>query len=172
MKSKIRRELFTIIWFFLAKWNPKGIMFRWRNLLLRLFGAKIEGSVYVYPSAKIWDPKNLLMLDGATLDENVFIFNVAPVSIGKRAIISRNAKICTASHNYNLDTFNLITKPICINNDAWVCMDAFVGPGITIGSFAIALARSVVIKDIPNYEVHFGNPAKFKNMRKNIKRQY
>ena len=172
MKSKIRRGLFIIIWFFLGRWNPRGMLFQWRSLLLKLFGAKIEGFVYVYPSVKIWDPKNLLMYDGATLDDDVFIFNTAKISIGERSIISRGATLCTASHDYNLDTFNLVNRPIFINNDAWVCIDAFVGPGIDIGSFGIALARSVVLKDIQNHEIHIGNPAKFKKMRKKIKRQY
>ena len=51
-------------------------------------------------------------------------------------------------------------------------MDAFVGPGIKIGSFGIALARSVVLENIPSYAVYLGNPAKFIKMRKEIKRQY
>lgn len=172
MNNKLRRSLFAICWFFLAKWNPRGTLFYWRSNLLKLFGAKIEGVVYVYPSTNIWDPKNLTMYDGATLDEAVLVYNVAEISIGERAIISRNAKLCTATHNYNIDTFNLITKPIVINNDAWICMDAFIAPGIKVGSFGIALACSVVLNDIPSYEVHVGNPAKLKSMRKNIKRQY
>ena len=128
--------------------------------------------VYVYPSVQIWDPKNLIMYQGSTLDEQVLIYNVANITLGERAIISRNAKLCTATHDYNQDTFQLITKPILIKNDAWICMDAFVGPGIEIGSFGVALARSVVLEDIPSYAIYVGNPAKFKKMRKKIKRQY
>ena len=172
MISKIRRSLFAISWFFLARWNPRGTLFLWRSVLLKFFGAKINGIVYVYPSVKIWDPKNLIMFDGATIDESVLIYNVAQITLGERAIISQNAKLCTATHDYNLDTFKLIKKPIFINNDAWVCMDAFVAPGIKIGSFGVALARSVVLEDIPSYAVYIGNPAKFKKMRKKIKRQY
>ncbi len=172
MNSKLRRVLFSISWFFLARWNFKGTLFQWRTFLLKIFGAKIEGLVYVYPSVKIWDPQNLTMFEGATLDEHVLVYNVARVTIGKRAIVSRNANLCTASHDYNLDNFTLIAKPIIVNNDAWICMDAFVAPGIKIGSFGIALARSVVLRDIPSYEVHIGNPAQFKNKRKKIKRQY
>ena len=51
-------------------------------------------------------------------------------------------------------------------------MDAFVAPGIQVGSFGIALARSVVINDIDNFEIHLGNPAKFIKMRKKIKTQF
>ena len=172
MINKLRRGLFAITWFFLARWNPKGTMFRWRSFLLTLFGTKIFGKVYIYPTVKIWDPKNLIMFNGSTLDDAVLIFNVDKISIGERTIISRNAKLCTATHNYNVDTFDVVTKPIVINNDAWICMDVFVAPGVQIGSFGIALACSVVIKDIPSYEIHTGNPAKLKSKRKKIKRQY
>jgi putative colanic acid biosynthesis acetyltransferase WcaF len=172
MNNKFRRSLFAICWFCFARWNPRGTLFQWRMFLLKLFGAKIQGAVYVYSSVKIWDPKKLTMYAGATLDEGVLIYNVAQITIGERAIVSRDAKLCTATHNYNLNTFNLITKPILINNDAWICMDVFIAPGIKVGAFAIALARSVVLNDLPSYEIHIGNPAKFKSMRKKIKRQY
>jgi putative colanic acid biosynthesis acetyltransferase WcaF len=93
------------------------------------------------------------------------------VSIGERSIISRDAKLCTATHDYNIDSFDLKTKPINIMNDAWICMDVFVAPGVTVGSFGVALARSVILSDISNYEVFLGNPAKCVRMRKEINSQ-
>ena len=171
MSSKIRRILFVITWFFLARWNPRGTLFSWRSFLLKLFGAKIIGKVNVYPLAKIWDPKNLNMHNGSCIDNGVLIYNVAMVSIGERSIISRDAKLCTATHDYNEDTFDLKTKPISIMNDAWICMDVFVAPGVNVGSFGVALARSVILSDISNYEVFLGNPAKCVRMRKEINSQ-
>ena len=171
MFSKFRRGLFVITWFFLARWNPRGTLFFWRSFLLRLFGSQIIGNVNVYPSAKIWDPQNLTMYNGSCIDNGVLIYNVAMVSIGERSIISRDAKLCTASHDYNKDSFDLKTKPISIMNDAWICMDAFVAPGVTVGSFGVALARSVILSDISNYEVFLGNPAKCVRMRKKINSQ-
>ena len=171
MFCKVRRSLFAITWFCFARWNPRGTMFFWRSFLLKVFGARIIGSVNIYPSAKIWDPKNLTMHNGSCIDNGVFIYNVAMVTIGERTIISREAKICTATHDYNKDTFDLKTDQIHIMNDAWICMDVFLAPGIKIGSFGVALARSVVINDIQNYEVHMGNPAKFIRMRKKIEKQ-
>ena len=51
-------------------------------------------------------------------------------------------------------------------NDAWICMDVFVAPGVNVGSFGVALARSVILNDISNYEVYLGNPAKCVKLRK------
>ena len=170
--SKVRRSLFAIIWFCFARWNPRGTLFFWRSFLLKLFGAKIFGSVNVYPSAKIWDPKNLTMFNGSCVDNGVFVYNVAMVSIGERSIISRDAKLCTATHDYNVNSFDLKTKPINIMNDAWICMDVFVAPGVNIGSFGVALARSVILNDISNYEVYLGNPAKCVRTRREIDTQF
>ena len=171
MSSKIRRALFGITWFCFARWNPRGTLFFWRRLLLKFFGARIIGNVNVYPSAKIWDPKNLTMYDGSCIDNGVFIYNVAMVSVGERSIISRDAKLCTATHDYTADTFDLKTKPINILHYAWICMEVFVAPGVNVGSFGVALARSVILSDIPNYEVFLGNPAKCVRMRKEINSQ-
>ena len=171
MLSKFRRSLFAITWFCFARWNPRGTLFFWRSFLLKLFGAKIIGSVNVYPSAKIWDPKNLIMHNRSCIDNGVLIYNVDMVSIGERSVISSYAKLCTATHDYNINTFDLKTKPINIMNDAWICMDVFVAPGVNVGSFGVALARSVILNNISNYEVYLGNPAKCVKLRKKINSQ-
>ena len=156
----------------LAKWNPRGTMFAWRSSILRLFGAQVEDTVFVYPSCEIWDPRNLKLKKNATIDQGVKIFNVAFVSIGENSIISRDATICTASHNYQSENFELITKPVMIQDNAWICMEAFVAPGVTIKAFGVALARSVVLKDIEESEIHKGNPAKFIKLRNKIEKQF
>jgi putative colanic acid biosynthesis acetyltransferase WcaF len=47
-----------------------------------------------------------------------------------------------------------------IGDDAWICADAFVGPGVTIGAGAVVGARSVVMRDVEPWIVIGGNPAK------------
>jgi putative colanic acid biosynthesis acetyltransferase WcaF len=53
----------------------------------------------------------------------------------------------------------LITAPIVIKDQAWVCAAVFVAPGVTVQQGAVAGARSVVTKDIPPWTVVAGNPA-------------
>jgi len=43
----------------------------------------------------------------------------------------------------------------------WICTDAFIGPGVTVGEGSIAGARAVVVKDVPAWTITAGNPAKF-----------
>ena len=55
----------------------------------------------------------------------------------------------------------LIKAPITIGDGAWICADAFIGPGRKIGNRAIVAARGVVVKDIPDSVIVGGNPATF-----------
>jgi putative colanic acid biosynthesis acetyltransferase WcaF len=55
----------------------------------------------------------------------------------------------------------LLKPPIEIGDNAWICADAFLGPGVTIGEGAIVGARAVVTKNVPPWTIVAGNPAKF-----------
>ena len=55
---------------------------------------------------------------------------------------------------------NIITKPIKIDNGAWVGFNSIILKGVTIGKNAAIAAGSVVIKDVPPNTMVGGNPAK------------
>jgi len=52
-------------------------------------------------------------------------------------------------------------NPVTLGNDVWVGANAVIADGVTIGNGAIIAANSVVIKDVGDYEIVGGNPAKF-----------
>ena len=54
----------------------------------------------------------------------------------------------------------LIKTPIKIDNDAWICADAFIGPGLSIGEGAVVAAAAVITRDVDPWTVVGGNPAK------------
>jgi putative colanic acid biosynthesis acetyltransferase WcaF len=54
----------------------------------------------------------------------------------------------------------LFTAPIHIEDGAWVCAEAYVHLGVTMGTDAVAGVRSVVLKDVPARQVVGGNPAR------------
>lgn len=133
----------------------------WRNLLLRIFGARTWYQAQYFPSAKIWAPWNLRTGRSVAIDEDVDLYNVAPITIGHMVSISRRAFLCTASHDISDIGRPLTTAPIKIGNGVWIGAEAYIGPGVTIGEGAVIAARSVVVKDVPAWTVVGGNPAKF-----------
>ena len=131
-----------------------------RNLLLRAFGARIGRSVRVYGSAVIYMPWNLELGDYACIGEHAWVYSLGRVSIGARATVSQRAHLCAGTHDDRDPLFALLTPPIAIHDQAWVCADAFIGPGVTIGEGAVIGARAVVVRDVGAWEVVAGNPAR------------
>ena len=128
--------------------------------MLRLFGAKIGRHVHIYPSVKFAVPWKLTVKDEVAIGNGVIIYNFGPIAIGFRATVSQFALLCAGTHDYNRADMPLVKPPIFIGEGAWICADAFVGPGVTVGDFAIVGARAVVVKPVAPFDVVVGNPAR------------
>ena len=127
--------------------------------MLRCFGARVGKGVKVMPSVRIWAPWNLVLEEESTFGHHVDCYCVDTVRIGAHATVSQYSYLCTATHDVSDPNMKLVTKPITIEDQAWVCADVFVGPGVTIGEGAVAGARSVVVGDVEEWTIVAGNPA-------------
>lgn len=143
----------------LFRFSPRQL-FGWRRALLRLFGATVGRDAHVYPSARIYLPWNLTLGAQASIGEWALIYNLGEVVIGDGATVSHRAHLCAGSHDYSDPSLPLLRLPVTIGAQAWVCADAFVGPGCTVGEGAIAGAAAVVVRDVPPWQIVVGNPAK------------
>ncbi len=127
--------------------------------LLRLFGAKVGEGVVIRPGVSITFPWRFSCGDHVWLGEDVLILSLAEVRIGSHSCISQRAFLCTGSHDYRKETFDLITEQIVLEKSVWISANAFVGPGVTIGEGSVLSALSVAMKDMPSGVVAVGNPA-------------
>ncbi len=132
-----------------------------RVCMLRAFGAKIDWTASVHPKAKIEYPWNLTMGSLSSLGEKSWVYAMAPITIGEKTCIGKEAYLITGSHNISSNEFELITKPITIGNCCWLTTGVTVLQGITIGDYSVVAANSTVTKDIEPWSVFGGNPAKF-----------
>ena len=135
-------------------------MHRWRNRLLRLFGADLHPTARVYPRARCWAPWNLTMGKHSCIGEDVDVYCGAPVRIGDYSTVSQYSYLCAATHDFEKPDHPLVTRPIVIGNRCWIAADVFVGPGVTIGDGTVVGARSGVFKDLPAWVVAVGTPAR------------
>lgn len=152
-----------ILWSFgklLFKYSPR-IAFGYRNFILRLFGAKIGKHVHIYSSTIIWFPWNLEIGDWSAIGEDTLVYNLGRIIIGEKATISHRAHLCAGTHDYTNPTLPLLRPEIHIGNQAWVCANSFIGPGVTVSEGAIVGAGSVLMKDAESWGIYAGNPAKF-----------
>lgn len=131
-----------------------------RRFLLRSFGARVARGAHLFPTVKIAVPWNLSIGEDAAVGDGAILYSLGPINIGPRATVSQHAHLCAGTHDYRLAAFPLIKSPIDVGEGAWICADAFVGPGVNIGDYAILGARAVATKDIDARMIAVGNPAR------------
>ena len=146
-------------------WMLAWPLFGWRRFLLRCFGARVGERVHIYPSARIEIPWNLEIGDEASIGEDVLVYSLGPVRIGPRTTVSHRAHLCAGSHDYRDPGLPLLRLPVSIGADAWICAQAFVGPGVVVGDGAVVGAAAVVTRPVEAWTVVAGNPARFLQRR-------
>jgi len=167
-KSKFKRVLWNIVYWSLFRTTFDKIVFaeKWRILLLRLFGAKIGSQSHsIYSTCEIWAPWNLEIGDNVALSQRTNIYAVDKIKIGDNVVVSREAFLCTASHDISSSTMELFKAPIVVEANAWICARAIVMPGVTIGEGAVVGAGAIVTKNIAPWTVVVGNPARVVKQR-------
>jgi putative colanic acid biosynthesis acetyltransferase WcaF len=149
-------DIFQVPFF---NWTPRQL---WgiRNAVLRLFRAQIGPNVRIHPSVRIAIPWNLNVAANSSIGDRAIIYNLGPITLGKSVSISQHAHLCAGSHDFTKPDLPLTKPPIVIEDGVWVCADAFVGPGVKVGRFAIIGARAVITKDVEDYAIMVGNPAR------------
>lgn len=139
--------------------------FGFRRWLLRRFGAVIGREVNVYSSAHIYFPWNFEIGDWSSVGEWALIYNLGRVTIGQKVTISQRAHLCAGTHDFRDPAMPLQKPPIEIGSSAWICADAFIGPGVRVGEGAVVGACSVVVRDVAPWTVVAGNPAAVRRQR-------
>jgi putative colanic acid biosynthesis acetyltransferase WcaF len=94
------------------------------------------------------------------------IYNLGPITIGEQVTVSQQAHLCAGTHDHTDPAMPLLKPPITIEDQAWICADAFVGPHVTVGEGAVVGARAVAVKDVPEWTIVGGNPARKIGQRK------
>jgi putative colanic acid biosynthesis acetyltransferase WcaF len=128
--------------------------------VLRSFGAKIGVRVVIRSRVNITFPWKLEIGDHVWIGDEVLILSLERVVIGSNVCISQRAFLCTGSHDFAKETFDLITRPLTIGDGCWIGAQAFVGPGVTMSPNSRCLAGAVVVKDVAAGTTVGGVPAR------------
>lgn len=158
LKNRLKRMVWSVCWLLLYRISPRPLH-GWRAMLLRAFGAKMGKNCRFYPGSKVWAPWNLVCEDLVAVADGAEIYNPARVHLGSHAIVSQQAYICGATHDFNDPAFPLIAYATTIEAYAWVCARASVGPGVNLGEGAVLGLASVATRDLEPWGVYVGVPA-------------
>ena len=127
----------------------------------------------ILKNSRIQNFTNLMPdLEGVYIGDNCYlgfgltILNGGRITIGNSVLIASNVLICSENHGMNpeseipyMDQL-LNVRNVTIGDGAWLGQNVCVLPGVTIGKKAIVGAGSIVTKDVPDYCIAVGNPAR------------
>lgn len=136
----------------------------------RFFIKKIGKNVVINHDCK------LLFMQGIEIGNNVFInFDTTidgqgGVIIGDDVTIGPDCNIWSTNHIFSeakrpINQQGHATKKVIIENDVWIGAAVILLPGVTVGRGSIIGAGSVVTKNIPEYSIAVGNPARTRKRR-------
>lgn len=145
-----------------ATWLPGT---KWRAALLRIFGARIGQGVVIKPGVQVKFPWKLVVGDHCWIGEGVWIDNLGDVTLGDHVCISQGAYLCTGSHDWAKQEFDLIVKQIVIRDHAWVGACSRVGPGVVIEEGAVLGLGSTATHTLNPWSIYLGVPAKLVKKR-------
>lgn len=152
-------QLWWIVQTLLFRSSPQ-VLYAWRAVLLRCFGAKIGKGVKIRPSASITYPWKLTIGDYSWVGDDVVLYTLGNISIGSNSVISQRSYLCTGSHDMGNEQFAITENPIEIGDQCWIATDVFICPGVKIGDGTVVGARSNVVRDLPPRVIAYGSPAK------------
>jgi putative colanic acid biosynthesis acetyltransferase WcaF len=133
---------------------------RLKSYVLRLFGAQVGRCVYWKPRVNVHFPWKLKVGEFTWVGEEVCIYNFAQVTVGANCCLSQRAFLCSGNHDYTRMDMAYRHAPVQLGDGVWVGAQAFVGPGVSLGTDCVVTAGSVVNRSLPSAMVCAGNPCK------------
>jgi putative colanic acid biosynthesis acetyltransferase WcaF len=137
--------------------NPLQVSSRLRRAALAAFGARIGTGVILRPRLRVRFPWKLEIGDRSWIGEDVWLHNQDRITIGSDVVVSQGTFITTGSHAHRRD-MALLTRPVVIEDGAWVTARCIVLGGVRIGVSALVTPGTVVDGDVPD-AVILGQPA-------------
>jgi len=111
------------------------------------------------------NPNKVQIGAGTAILGDLYIDAWEPVTIGRNVLINDEVLLLTGTHYLDSPTFAGYGRAITIGDHAWLPHRIVVLPGVSIGAAAVVGTGAVVTRDVAEYTVVAGNPAKFVSHR-------
>jgi acetyltransferase-like isoleucine patch superfamily enzyme len=148
----------------LVGWIPLHTL---RILVYKLDGVKIGKKAHIHMGIQFFDPTKVEIGEGTIIGQNAFLDGRDKLIIGNHVDIASDVLIYNSEHDINSDDFKPIHAPVDIGDYVFIGPRAIILPGVKIGKGAVIAAGAVVTKDIGDFEIAGGVPAKVIGERKN-----
>lgn len=143
-----------------------------RNAVYRLFGVKIGKGASIHMGCKFFEPGGVVIGGDSVIGSDAFLDGRAPLIIGDHVDIASEVMIYNSEHDLNDPEFRAVCQKVEIGDYCFIGPRAIILPGVTIGKGAIVAAGAVVTKDVADFNIVGGVPAKVIGERKNRELKY
>lgn len=170
IQSKIADRIANIILDFelmTLRWVAHVPSHTFRKFMYRLSGMKIGKGSVIHMWANFFDPSGIFIGEDTIVGDHVFLDGRAVLKIGSHVDIASSVMIYNSEHDLESTEFKARTEDVEIGDYVFIGPRSVILPGVKIGKGAVVAAGAVVSKDVPEYAIVGGVPAKEIGQRKN-----
>jgi maltose O-acetyltransferase len=137
-----------------------------RRFFYRLEGMRIGRGSTIHTGAVFYKASNIKIGQDTIIGENAVLDGRDKLTIGDHTDIASEVMIYNAEHDINDDNFAAVTAPVEVGDYVFIGPRAIILPGIKIGKGAVIGAGAVVTKNVDDFMIVGGVPAKVIGERK------
>ncbi len=135
----------------------------YQQLLRQLFGENLGAGSSIAPPLQGACVSSMRIGKNVFINSNLLAMARGGITIEDNVMIAANVQLLSNNHD-PYDLWVLPCKPVHIREFAWIGAGATILPGVCVGCHAVVGAGAVVTKDVPDYAVAVGNPARVVKM--------
>jgi len=131
-----------------------------RKIIYILVGINMPLDSNIYMGANFFNPSGITIGHDSLIGSGAFLDGRAPLTIGNHTSLASEVMIYNDEHNVHDQNYSNSFGPVTIGDYVFIGPRAIIMPGITIGNGAVIAAGAIVTKNVPDFEVWGGVPAK------------
>ena len=133
---------------------------RGRRWLYRLRKMKISNQSVIYGGVEVRAPQRIRIGDGTVIGHNSILDGRYGITLGNSVNLSTGVWIWTMEHDVNSSTCAATGASVVIKDYAWLGGRCIIMPGVTVGRGAVVASGAVVTRDVPEFAIVGGVPAR------------